>query len=430
MTARVRVIVSSVVLLTLFVVTVATPATWQPEFTQRTLLIALTLGLLILISDFIDVDLPISSVHVTISISSALCFAGALILGPSLGALVAGISGTAGEVIGRRHPLKAATNVSTYVLATFLSGWLYTSLAQIELTPIGSLSNMAILLLAAATYTATEGVVMSIILSQVMRTTPWVVWRASFAGVLFESITLPTLGSLIVVLRDENPLALVFAVLPLLGPYLAFRGYHKINQETRRAIELLADMLDRRDPYTFEHSARVAALAEEILLELGDIATEEIELIVGAARIHDLGKVGTSDATLHKPGKLTEEERRAFERHASDGAAILQHLAQYQEAAIIVRHHHERWDGRGYPSGLAGEEIPFGSRVIAVADTYDAMTSDRSYRRALPHAVAMAEIRRCAGTQFDPRIVAAFERAMGKAPVASAAPVLEPARAE
>ncbi|MBX6341285.1 MAG: HD domain-containing protein, partial [Thermomicrobiaceae bacterium] len=127
---------------------------------------------------------------------------------------------------------------------------------------------------------------------------------------------------------------------------------------------------------------------------------------------HDLGKVSTPDGTLLKPGKLTDEERRAIERHAPEGAEILSHLTMYQEASVLVRHHHERWDGKGYPDGLAGLDIPFGARVIAVADSYDAMTSDRPYRPALAHHVAMAELRRNAGLQFDPEIVAAFERAI------------------
>jgi putative nucleotidyltransferase with HDIG domain len=210
----------------------------------------------------------------------------------------------------------------------------------------------------------------------------------------------------------------LFVVIPLLGPYFSFRRYAQIHHETRSTIELVADMLDRRDPYTAEHSKRVTEFVEMIMAQLDGLTFEDREVILAASPVHDIGKIGTTDFVLSKPGKLTDEERGIIQEHAAEGASILGILSMYREASWVVRHHHERWDGMGYPDGLSGSDIPIGARVIAVADTYDAMTSDRVYRKALSHQVAMAEIRRGAGSQFDPTIVEAFMRAMGEQSVA------------
>lgn len=423
---RVRNVVIGLVAVTVAVLIILGPLAQRPPLTWQTLFVAAILVGLIIFADFFDIELPLSSVRITVSVSSALCFAAALSLGPIVGALIAGGAGLFVELVDRRPTIKLLTNVSNYTLATFVSGWAYSGLADPSRSPIGNWSNVAVTIGAAAVYTTIESGVMAVVLSRAVGTSPWQMWRASAYGVILEWITLPTLGSLIPVLERESPLALIIAVVPLVGPYLAFRSYRQIHEETQKTIEMLADTLDRRDPYTSEHSKRVAAYVEAILQHMDNVPLEEADRIIAAARIHDLGKVSTPDATLMKPDKLTPEERQAIEKHAAEGAAILSNLTMYRTVAHIVRHHHERWDGTGYPDGLAGEEIPFGSRVIAVADTYDAMTSDRTYRRALPHHVAMAELRRCAGTQFDPAVVRAFERAMSAAPAVPQCPTLAP----
>lgn len=424
---RARGIVVGLAVINVLVFLALSPMAERAPLTAPNVIVAIILFALIVFTDFFDIELPLSSVRITVSVSSAICFAAALTLGPSIGAVIAGLGALTVELAQRRPALKLTVNVSNYMLATFLAGYVYSALADTSRSPIGTSSNLIVTVAASAVYTSVESGVMALVLSRVVGTSTWRMWRASAAGVLLEWVTLPTLGSLIPVLKEESLLALVIAVVPLIGPYLAFRSYRQIHDETRKTIELLADMLDRRDQYTSEHSKRVASYVEAILDEIDDISVEEAETIVEAARIHDLGKVSIADGTLNKPGKLTPEEVQLIQRHAPDGAEILSTLSMFRQAAILVRHHHERWDGKGYPDGLAGTAIPFGARVIAVADTYDAMTSDRSYRRALPHHVAMAEIRRSAGTQFDPDIVAAFERAMLAHPGDARATTLEPA---
>lgn len=385
---------------------------WHPKLDVSNVFLAFLLGAMVAFADFFDIEISVSSQTLSVSVSSAICFAAAICLGGPIGALVAAVSCVAVEVIQRRPRLKLALNVANYALTTLAAGLVYTSLANVHDTPIGSLTNAGVMLLSACVYVVVNSTLMASVLSQVLRASPWSVLRFSVMGTLIESISLLTLGTLIPILREHGPLALILAVIPLLGPYLAFRSYRETNRQTRETMELLADMLDRRDPYTSNHSQRVAVYAAGILEQFGNLSAPDIDTILAAARIHDLGKVSTNDQTLKKPDSLTPAERSAIQRHAADGAAIIGNLAMYRDAATIVRHHHERWDGSGYPDGLSGEHIPFGSRVIAVADTYDAMTSDRPYRSALSWCVALAEIQRSAGSQFDPRIVEAFEASL------------------
>ena len=395
---------------------------WTPNLDRATILLAIVLILLIVGADLFDTDLPLASVRVTVSVASSLCFAAAISLGPYYGALVAGIGALSVEIFQRRPAIKLSVNVTNYILSTFMAGWAYTSFATLSKTPIGSTRNIVVTVSAAMVFNLVNSGVIAIVLSQVVCTSPWRMWRSNIRGVAFESLSLPTLGALVPVLYTQNPVGVLLVVIPLLGPYLSFRRYGQIHEETRSTIELVADLLDRRDPYTAEHSKRVTDFVTMIIDELPHLSFEEREVILAAAPVHDLGKIGTTDLVLSKPGKLTEEEREIIKAHSAEGASILGILSMYRDAAAVVRHHHERWDGNGYPDGVAGEAIPIGSRIIAVADTYDAMTSDRVYRKALSHVVALAEIRRGSGTQFDPDIVDAFLRCMDAQPAAIEVP--------
>jgi putative nucleotidyltransferase with HDIG domain len=175
-------------------------------------------------------------------------------------------------------------------------------------------------------------------------------------------------------------------------------------------IEALARAMAARDGLTHEHAQRVQhyalALAGEV--SIGDDRT--LAAIDAAALLHDIGKLGIPDRLLEKPGPLTPPEYDQVKRHAVIGADILSAVAFPGPLAVIVRHHHENWDGTGYPDGLCGEAIPIGARVLAIVDCYDALTSDRPYRRALSHDCAVAMIHERRGTMYDPAIVQAFLR--------------------
>jgi putative nucleotidyltransferase with HDIG domain len=173
-----------------------------------------------------------------------------------------------------------------------------------------------------------------------------------------------------------------------------------------KALERLATALEAGDPYTHGHSRRVARHATAIAKRLG-LPGAEVTRIRTAAALHDVGKIDTPKGILHKASRLSDEEFEVIKRHPVRGAEMVQSLAD-PELVGIVRHHHERLDGNGYPSGLCGEGIPLGARIIAVADTFDAMTSSRPYRSARPHKVVLETLRREAGTQLDSRVVQAF----------------------
>ena len=169
----------------------------------------------------------------------------------------------------------------------------------------------------------------------------------------------------------------------------------------------LAAALEAKDAYTNDHASKIAELAGRVCEQLGlDAAATRVTRL--GALLHDIGKIGIPEAILHKPGSLTGEEMLVMQRHPDIGARILEPVPYFADLVPLVRSSHERWDGRGYPDGLTGDEIPLGSRVIAVCDAFHAMTEDRIYRRAMPLDAAIAEIERCAGSQFDPICVDAL----------------------
>jgi putative nucleotidyltransferase with HDIG domain len=169
----------------------------------------------------------------------------------------------------------------------------------------------------------------------------------------------------------------------------------------------LSTAIEARNLETGEHCRQLGVLSERMAAQLGLDERQQMTIRIGGY-LHDIGKIGIADAVLLKPGKLTDSEMAEMRRHSEIGAAILEVHEAMSEISQIVRHHHERWDGRGYPDALVGASIPLGGRIIAVADAFSAMTSDRIYRPALPMDRAWAELHAHCGTQFDPEIVEIF----------------------
>jgi ribonuclease P protein subunit RPR2 len=181
----------------------------------------------------------------------------------------------------------------------------------------------------------------------------------------------------------------------------------ELRRSYKATVLALADAVEARDAYTGKHAQRVAAYGLRIAHAAGIDIDPQVEF---GFLLHDIGKVAVPDAILFKPGPLTPEERALMVRHPVVGSQILRHIDFLDEATTIVRHHHEHWNGGGYPDGLAREEIPLPARAFAVADTLDALTSDRPYRAAVDWDEARRVIRAQNGTQFDPEIVAAYEQ--------------------
>jgi len=188
------------------------------------------------------------------------------------------------------------------------------------------------------------------------------------------------------------------------GDTLSGLGERELHEQT---LDALSAALDVHDDDAAGHGERVTCFALEMAGRMG-CSREEMDSLQRAARVHDIGKIGIPDAILLKPGHLTEEEMEVMKAHVQIGYQIVSRLGFMRGATEIVLSHHERWDGDGYPRGIRGDEIPLGARIFAVADTLDAITSDRPYRRAAPYTVARAEIERESGRQFDPRVVKTF----------------------
>jgi putative nucleotidyltransferase with HDIG domain len=226
---------------------------------------------------------------------------------------------------------------------------------------------------------------------------------------------LAPLGLLAGLAAAETPLAIVL-VLPLLG-LLELLGRERerriqhalaLSEAYRGSALLMGEMLEADDEYTGgEHTRGVVALALAVGVELGLDPRDQRQLEFGAL-LHDIGKLRTPDEIINKPGKLTPAEWAIIRQHPADGQAMLDRIGGVlTEVGLVVRHHHERWDGAGYPDGIRGEAIPIAARIICACDAYSAMTTDRSYRAAMPSDEAIAELWTCAGTQFDPRVVEA-----------------------
>jgi putative nucleotidyltransferase with HDIG domain len=239
----------------------------------------------------------------------------------------------------------------------------------------------------------------------------------------------PVIAALAYSYRELSPWTVLLFFVPALAAQRLLTMYQEqarlvadlgaANQRLEKAslsfASALVAALDARDQYTAGHSAAVAVYARDIASRL-ELSEEEKQLVHLAGLVHDIGKVGLPAGLLEKPGALTLEERRMMEEHPVIGERILAKVEDYREIALIVRHHHERIDGNGYPDGLLADEVPLISRIIAVADAYNAMTSGRPYRDAMPSRVARMRLAQAVGTQFDTTVVAAFEAILATAP--------------
>ncbi|MGB9594478.1 MAG: HD-GYP domain-containing protein, partial [Anaerolineae bacterium] len=264
------------------------------------------------------------------------------------------------------------------------------------------------------------------------RTNPWRVWKEQFRWLSVHYVVMSFLALFFALAYLAFG---VWGVVTFLAPLLIMRyaqkqyvdqtvqnvaALRKVNEELARANEeiqmindellmTLASAIDARDPYVYGHSARVAEYAVALAREL-NLPPERVELVRRAALLHDVGKIGLPEHVLNKRGNLTDAEFEVMKQHALAADGILGVCHQLQNLVPIVTAHHERWDGKGYPSGLAGDSVPLEARILALADAVEAMASDRTYHRAKSAEEIVAEVERNAGTQFDPAVAAAFVR--------------------
>ncbi len=330
----------------------------------------------------------------------------AALVPPPLAALAAGLGALTGELSRRAssgvYPSDIASEVGRRTLMVLLGG--------LVVHADGGALPASLVLIGAAIVMATVDIIsFPLLLAPMNGERPLRIIRSIARDAPLSEGVQYVVGLLGALAAQQHPWALVLLVVPSALVYMSFKNMKEMHDGTRQLLENMADAVDLRDAYTGGHSRRVTEYCAVILREL-DHNGPEVALIEAAARVHDIGKIGIPDAVLNKPGRLTDEERAIMEEHFVHGAALLKRYVDFARGVEIVLHHHESWDGTGYPHGLAGPDIPFGARVIAVADSYDAMTSDRPYRRGMPAEKAVAILRQGRGQQWDAAIVDAFLR--------------------
>jgi hypothetical protein len=234
---------------------------------------------------------------------------------------------------------------------------------------------------------------------------------ATLKAVVKEGLSLEVIQYLIaipgILAADKDLWSLILLIVPISMTYSVFKNIKETRFETIQILNDMADTIDLRDTYTGGHSKKVADLVHQTLMQL-NITGPEATLIEIAARLHDIGKIGIPDSILLKPGKLLPEEMAVMQTHSQKGAELISKYKDFSRGAEMIMYHHERWDGQGYPAGLKGHQIPFGARIIAVADSFEAMTSDRPYRKALSVHEAIQILLEGRGKQWDLNIVNAF----------------------
>lgn len=269
---------------------------------------------------------------------------------------------------------------------------------------------LLIYLFASMMYMLTNVTLVSIALGKLSGKSPWSIWASNIRLFIPNFLALAPLGMLMAMIYENyGPLGIILLFVPLLLARHSFQLYIDMRKNYLNTVEALVQALEAKDSYTSGHSSRVAQWSVK-LAEALELPEDRLEFIKYAGVLHDVGKIGVSENILNKKGSLEDSEWEMIRNHPVIGQNIIQGIDFLFDVGSVVRYHHERYDGMGYPERIAGEAIPLESRIIAVADTYDAMTSDRSYRKGLSSCEALVELRRVAGTQLDPQIVEAFCR--------------------
>ncbi|MGE5175339.1 MAG: HD domain-containing phosphohydrolase [Hyphomicrobiales bacterium] len=359
---------------------------------------------LLLVAEALPVPLPRGG---TITIASVLDVAAILLFGPWIaGALDLLTTIPAQLFLLRQRPGAAALNAGLYASTTILAGSAYLAAGGALGAP--TLAAFGPILLAGALYYALNTGWVSLVLGARTREAAQTIWRQQFRDGLPQHLLAIGFGLLFAQVRMAAGIpGIVLLVVPLFLARYALRLYADLKEDLVSFVRALSVALDAVDPYTHEHSVRVADYAVRVARWLA-LPESEVETIHYAALVHDIGKIAQRPDVIRKPTALDEEERRVMMRHPEAGALIVGQIRSLRDAALMVRTHHWRPDGKGYPPGLTEDEVPLGARIIHACDAFDAMTSDRPYRRGLPVDRALGELRRHAGAQFDPEIVEAL----------------------
>lgn len=324
--------------------------------------------------------------------------------------LAVGISAVVEQLVVKRQPVKIIFNTAQQAFAVALAILAYRALGGQALTSIsqsGSISLFALFLV----FFLANSICVSGAIGITSGANSWSVWQKNTLGALpYDFLSLPVILFFVWIYIEYKVTGAFVLAVPLLGLRQLYKVNWQLEQTNRELLELMVAAIEARDPYTSGHSRRVAEKARVIANAVG-LREKETERIVAAALLHDVGKIHEIfGPILSKPGRLTPEEQVIMRTHPIKSAELAATVTQLKDVVPLIRHHHENWDGSGYPDGLKGEGIPLGSRIIMFADTIDAMTTDRPYRAALDALSVRKELLRYRGTQFDPAICDALLR--------------------
>jgi HD-GYP domain-containing protein (c-di-GMP phosphodiesterase class II) len=370
---------------------------FNPGFAQA----ALTFGL---ISVLANILMHKTSGDANGSLSFIPVLASAAIAPHWLTAVLVSAAALVAQVLARKPLLKSVFNVAQEGFAISLAILAYRSLGGLPLRQIGesgSLSLFALFLV----FFITNSVCVSGALGIVTARNPWSIWRENTLSALpYDFLSLPVILFFVWIYTQYGVVGAFVLAVPMLGLRQLYKVNWQLERTNRELLELMVAAIEARDPYTSGHSRRVAEKARIISRAVG-LREKEIERVVAAALLHDVGKIHeVFGPILSKPGRLTAEEQIVMRTHPIKSAELAGTVTQLKDVVPLIRHHHENWDGTGYPDGLRGDGIPLGSRIIMFADTIDAMTTDRPYRAALDATSVRKELLRFRGTQFDPQI--------------------------
>jgi len=353
--------------------------------------------------------------HWEISSSIAICLASVFILGAQLAVISVFLSSLLSELFlrlnhgdskGTTGLIPAAFNVSQLVITVTLAGLLLRVSGR-EYLQLANFKDLALAIAVFGIYLIANLSFVTGIVSITERRPFFQSLGSSIRQFFMQYLVLCVSALLLTSMYSISVWHVFLALFPLTLVHFSFRGYVKLQTEARNTFERISQLLDARDHYTAVHSIEVAELAVKIGLEM-DLSAREIEQIDIAARVHDIGKIAIPDSILLKPGKLTEEEWVKMREHPVLSAELIAGIEIYSPVAEAVRHEHERWNGTGYPDGLAGTEIPLISRIIAAADIYNALSTDRPYRKAFSEDETKRMINEMIEIELDPEVASAL----------------------
>ena len=360
--------------------------------------------LIAVLSEYVPVTLPAGGV---ITVSFPISFVVVLVYGPAL-AIILEVLSIIWTIFSKKESwYKSIFNAAQYSLSAGLAGLVYLFAGGM----IGKQNFIYYLLPAALcslTYCLVNSFLVATVISLDSRMSLGKVYRINIKEVLPSYLAEAPLGFIMAIVYVEiGIVGILLFFFPLLLARQSFELYTRMRKIYLDTIRTLAATIDAKDPYTHGHSERVSHMAVQLAKKL-DFVEPEIEYLEYAAILHDIGKIGIEDRILGKKDKLTEEEYEKIKEHPVIGANIVESIEFLKKSSKAVLYHHERYDGKGYPHGLKGEEIPKAARLLAVVDAYDAMNSDRPYRKKLSEKDILNELERESGKQFDPIMVKLF----------------------